>query len=174
MSTAELGIRSILHVDNPAEDEDAQPSQEEVLHLNGREATLQTFGQRAEQHQMDQPPQSSGHHERLCEEATARNRRSLSDHILTAACAMRRKSSRYRRQTPYSWIYHCFFYLFSFSLVKRHGRLDVVFQFLTNHLPDKRGILSSSYKSSSFSSIWAIKASKRRGIKDIFQQIRLM
>lgn len=37
---AELGVRGILHVDDPAGDEDAQPGQEEVLHLNGWEATL--------------------------------------------------------------------------------------------------------------------------------------
>lgn len=38
--TAEFRVRGILHVDDPAGDEDAQPCQEKVLHLNGWETTL--------------------------------------------------------------------------------------------------------------------------------------
>lgn len=37
---AELRVGGVLHVDDPADDEDAQPCQEEVLHLNGWETTL--------------------------------------------------------------------------------------------------------------------------------------
>lgn len=40
MPTAEFRVRRILHVDDPAGDEDAQPCQEKVLHLNGWETTL--------------------------------------------------------------------------------------------------------------------------------------
>lgn len=40
MPTAEFGVRGILHVDDPAGDEDAQPCQQEILHLNGWEAIL--------------------------------------------------------------------------------------------------------------------------------------
>ena len=57
-------------------------------------AYLQTFGQRAEQHQMDQPPHSPGHHERLCEEAAA-ERVSLDPCPITSSqrtCAMRREN----------------------------------------------------------------------------------
>lgn len=84
MPTAEFRVRGILHVDNPAGDEDTQPCQEKVLHLDGWETTLQTFGQRAEEHQMDQSPQNPGHHERLLGDSGARNQGLLSDHILTA------------------------------------------------------------------------------------------
>lgn len=45
MPTAELRVGGILHVDDPAGDEDAQPCQEEVLHLNGRETTLWRVGE---------------------------------------------------------------------------------------------------------------------------------
>ena len=44
MPTAEFRVRCILHVDDPAGDEDAQPYQEKVLHLNGRETTLWRVG----------------------------------------------------------------------------------------------------------------------------------
>lgn len=37
---AEFRVRCILHVEDPAGDEDAQPCQEEVLDLNGWETTL--------------------------------------------------------------------------------------------------------------------------------------
>lgn len=40
MPTAQFGVRGVLHVDDPAGDEDAQPCQEKVLHLNGWEAAL--------------------------------------------------------------------------------------------------------------------------------------
>ena len=40
MSAAELRVRRILHVEDPAGDEDAQPGQEKVLHLDGWETTL--------------------------------------------------------------------------------------------------------------------------------------
>lgn len=40
MPTAEFGVRGILHVDDPAGDEDAQPCQQEIFHLNGWEAIL--------------------------------------------------------------------------------------------------------------------------------------
>ena len=41
MPAAEFRVRGVLHVDDPAGDQDAQPCQEKVLHLNGRETTLQ-------------------------------------------------------------------------------------------------------------------------------------
>lgn len=40
MSTAEFRVRGILHIDDPAGDEDAQPCQEKVFHLDGWETTL--------------------------------------------------------------------------------------------------------------------------------------
>ena len=40
MPTAEFSVRSILHVDDPADDEDTQPGQEKVLHLDSRKTTL--------------------------------------------------------------------------------------------------------------------------------------
>lgn len=36
----QLSVRGILHVDDPADDENAQPGEEKVLHLDGRETTL--------------------------------------------------------------------------------------------------------------------------------------
>lgn len=46
--TAEFGVRCILHVEDPAGDEDAQPCQEEVLDLNGWETALGWEGRRGE------------------------------------------------------------------------------------------------------------------------------
>lgn len=40
MPTAEFRVGGILHVDDPAGDEDAQPRQEKVLHLDSWKATL--------------------------------------------------------------------------------------------------------------------------------------
>lgn len=37
---AELRVRSILHIEHPAGDENAQPCQEKVLHLDGWETVL--------------------------------------------------------------------------------------------------------------------------------------
>lgn len=37
---AELRVRGILHIEHPAGDENAQPCQEKVLHLNGWETAL--------------------------------------------------------------------------------------------------------------------------------------
>lgn len=36
VTTAEFRVRGILHVKDPAGDEDTQPDQEQVLHLDGR------------------------------------------------------------------------------------------------------------------------------------------
>ena len=41
MPAAEFRVGGILHVDDPAGDEDAQPCQEEVLHLDSWETTLE-------------------------------------------------------------------------------------------------------------------------------------
>lgn len=46
MPAAELGVRGILHVDDPAGDEDAQPCQEKVLNLNGWETILWQGGRK--------------------------------------------------------------------------------------------------------------------------------
>lgn len=40
MPTAQLRVGGILHVDDPADDEDAQPCQQKVLHFNSWKATL--------------------------------------------------------------------------------------------------------------------------------------
>lgn len=40
MPAAELRVGGILHVDDPAGNEDAQPCQQKVLHLDGWETTL--------------------------------------------------------------------------------------------------------------------------------------
>lgn len=41
---AELRVRGILHIEHPAGDENAQPRQEKVLHLNGWETALVVGG----------------------------------------------------------------------------------------------------------------------------------
>lgn len=46
MPTADFRVRGILHVDDPAGNEDAQPCQKKVLHLNGWETTLWEEGNR--------------------------------------------------------------------------------------------------------------------------------
>lgn len=46
--TAEFGVRCILHVEDPAGDEDAQPCQEEVLDLKGWETALGWEGRQGE------------------------------------------------------------------------------------------------------------------------------
>ncbi len=48
MPAAQFRVGGILHVDDPAGDEDAQPCQEKVLHFNGRETALYG-GKRREQ-----------------------------------------------------------------------------------------------------------------------------
>lgn len=45
MPTAEFWVRGILHIDDPAGNEDAQPGQEKVLHFYGWETTLQVVGE---------------------------------------------------------------------------------------------------------------------------------
>lgn len=40
MPAAQLRVGGVLHVDDPAGDEDAQPGQEEILHLNGWQTSL--------------------------------------------------------------------------------------------------------------------------------------
>ena len=46
MPAAEFRVGGILHVDDPAGDEDAQPCQEEVLHLDSWETTLEEGGRK--------------------------------------------------------------------------------------------------------------------------------
>lgn len=43
--TTQLSVGRILHVDDPADDENAQPGEEKVLHLDGRETTLWSAGE---------------------------------------------------------------------------------------------------------------------------------
>lgn len=43
---AEFRVGGILHIDDPAGNEDAHPCQEKVLHLNGWETTLRGSGRK--------------------------------------------------------------------------------------------------------------------------------